>query len=136
MGGVKARSGGSDRRRRRQWPEAQKLRIVQESQQAGVVALEVCRGHGLHPSLLTKWRAQHREGLLGSEAEVGAGARLLPVQVHTRATPSREVRAAAALGAGRSGVIEVEFVTGRRLCIRGAVDAQVLRTVLQELSQS
>jgi hypothetical protein len=34
------------------------------------------------------------------------------------------------------GTIEVEFSGGRRLSVRGVVDAQMLRQVIQGLSQS
>lgn len=68
---------------RRRWPESQKLQIVRESHKPGAVMLEIARENGLHPSLLTKWRAQHRDGMLGTVSDAGGAARLLPVQVST-----------------------------------------------------
>lgn len=140
MGEIKTQSSGSDARARRQWSTAQKLQIIQESEKAGVVKLEVCRRHGLHPSLVTKWRQQHRAGLLnggGGAGRGGAAAQLLPVRVRPRPAPVLQARGAdAALGMTRSGAIEVEFAAGQRLCIRGVVDAGMLRTVLEELARS
>lgn len=101
--------------------------------------LEVCRRRGLHPSLLTKWRTQQRAGLMGSKGSLGGGARLLPVRVQPTPAPLREVRPSdVPLGSSgtRWGAIEVEFATGRRLCVRGTVDALMLRTVLEELARS
>lgn len=135
MGEIKAQNGGSGTRARRQWSAAQKLEIIQESEKAGVVKLEVCRRHGLHPSLVTKWRQQHRAGLLYGGGRAGAAAQLLPVRVRSR--PAPQARGAdAALGTMRSGSIEVEFSAGQRLCIRGVVDGGMLRTVLEELARS
>jgi transposase-like protein len=124
-------------RTRRKWPESEKLQIVRESQRAGAVMLEIARGHGLHPSLLTKWRAQHRDGMLGTVRDAGGAVRLLPVQVSAGSLPSRLVRPTNPVeSAARSGAIEVEFPSGRRLCIQGVVDGGTLCTVLQELSRS
>ncbi len=138
MGGEKTGSDGSDRRARRRWSEAQKLEIIRESERAGVMKLEVCRRHRLHPSLLTKWRQQHQAGLLGGKRSLGGAARLLPVRVRPTPALSREVRPSNVIVSSnetRWGAIEVEFATGRRLCVRGTVDAGMLRTVLEELSR-
>ncbi|MGH7106118.1 MAG: IS66-like element accessory protein TnpA [Acetobacteraceae bacterium] len=137
MGGVKTGGSGLTRPARRRWSEAQKLEIIRESESAGAIKVEVCRRHGLHPSLLTKWRMQ-RAGLLSSKGSLGGRARLLPV--HVRQTPaSREARPSDVpldSSGTRWGAIEVEFATGRRLCVRGTVDAGMLRTVLEELARS
>jgi transposase-like protein len=122
---------------RRRWPESQKLQIVRESHRPGAVLLEIARKNGLHPSLLTKWRAQHRDGMLGTVSDAGGAARLLPVQVSTGPMPSGLVRSTSPVeSAARLGAIEVEFSSGRRLYIQGVVDAGMLSTVLQELSRS
>jgi transposase-like protein len=122
---------------RRRWPESQKLQIVRESHRPGAVLLEIARENGLHPSLLTKWRAQHRDGMLGTGSDAGGAARLLPVQVSIGPMPSGVIRSTNPVeSAARSGAIEVEFSSGRRLYIQGVVDAGMLSTVLQELSRS
>lgn len=137
MGRVQAGNGGQQRRARREWSQAQKLRIIREAESPGVMKIDVCRKHGLHPSLLTKWRMK-RAGILGRKANPGSGTRLLPV--HVRA-PTRSAQTRASViplvssGSGW-GAIEVEFATGRRVCVRGTVDAGMLRTVLEELSRS
>jgi transposase-like protein len=138
---VKAESGRhvgeSGKRTRRKWSESEKLQIVQESQRPGAEMLEITQRHGLHPSLLTKWRAQHRDGMLGTGSDASTAVRLLPVQVSTGPAPSRHVRPSNSVeSTARPGAIEVELSCGRRLYIQGVVDAGMLRTVLQELSQS
>jgi transposase len=139
---AKAENGGrqireSGVRTRRRWPESEKLQIVRESHRPGAVMGEIARRNGLHPSLLTKWRAQQRDGMLGTVSDAGGAVRLLPVQVSVGPRPSRRDRPTNPVeGAAGSGAIEVEFSSGRRLYIQGVVDAGMLCTVLQELSRS
>ena len=122
-------------RRRRKWSTREKVQIVQEALQPGAVLQEVAQRHGLHPSLLTRWRAQH-----GAAAKkvIGREARLIPVEVERGARPRnrfvRPVRVSE--NSIKLGAIEVEFSSGRRMCIQGVVDARMLSTVLQELSRS
>ena len=134
---IKLRRVGSGDRVRRQWSEAQRRQIVQESLRVGTVA--ACRRHGLHPSLLTKWRARQRDGRMGASGRAaGAAVQLLPVEVQRGAgLSSRPAFAAVAADtASRTGAIEVEFASGRRLCIRGVVDGGMLRSVFEELVRS
>jgi len=119
-------------RRRRKWSAREKIRIVQEARRAGAVLQEVAQRHGLHPSLLTR-RAQHQAEAKKSPRRQ---ARLLAVRLEPRVRsrdrapqPSHLSESSAKLGA-----IEVECA-GWRLHIQGMVDAQTLRTVLQELSR-
>jgi transposase len=122
-------------RRRRKWSAREKAQIVQEAQRAGAVLQEVAQRHGLHPGLLTRWRAQHQ-----AEARKKATrreARLLPVRVEPRARPHARVAQSGRLSesSAKLGTIEVEFSAGCRLHVQGSVDAQTLRAVLQELSR-
>jgi len=139
MDGAAARDGvepirESVIRRRRRWSNGEKARIVREVRRPGAILQEVAQRHGLHPSLLTRWRAQHRTVVKKAPLRQ---ARLLPVRVQpqTRSAPraSRvdEIRSRTS----KLGSIEVEFSTGRRVHIQGMVDAQTLRTLLQELSR-
>jgi transposase len=133
--------GGAERvhqsavRRRRKWSAGEKAQIVQEAQRRGAMLQEVARRHGLHPSLLTRWRAQYR---VVAQKAARREARLLSVGVEPR--PRSESGVARPDGmrepASTSGCIDVEFTTGWRLHIQGVVDAQTLRTLLQELSRS
>jgi transposase-like protein len=121
-------------RRRRRWSDLEKARIVREVQRRGASLQEVAQRHGLHPSLLTRWRAQHRTVV---KKALLRQARLLPVRVEpqTRSIPRASRLEDIRLSASKLGSIEVEFSTGRRMHIQGMVDAQTLRTLLQELSR-
>ena len=59
---------------RRRWSEAKKRRIVSESLRGGESATAVARRHGVHVSLLFKWRRRYRPS-----ADPGAG--FVPVVV-------------------------------------------------------
>lgn len=121
-------------RRRRRWSDREKAQIVREAQRPGAILQEVAQRHGLHPSLLTRWRAQHRTVVKKAPLRQ---TRLLPVRVESqtrstpRVSPVDEIRSRTS----KLGSIEVEFSTGRRVHIQGMVDAQTLRTLLQELSR-
>jgi transposase-like protein len=140
MDGIEAGGDGrqsveAGKRIRRQWTAREKRQIVREVQRAGAVKQEVAQRHGVHVSVLNRWRTEERGKASGAKKEVNA-ARLLSVQVR-RARPVAPRRALDATLAGISkfDMMEVEFSSGRRLTVRGVVDAWTLRTVLQELSQ-
>jgi transposase len=57
---------GAERRRR--WTYDEKVRLVEETLQAGETVCGVARRHGLAHSLLFTWRRQARQGRLGGEA--------------------------------------------------------------------
>jgi transposase-like protein len=121
-------------RRRRRWSDREKAQIVREVQRPGAILQEVAQRHGLHPSLLTRWRAQHRTAVKKATTRQ---ARLLPVRVEpqTRSSPRFARVDDIHPSASSSRSIEIEFSAGRRVHIQGIVDAQTLRTLLQELSR-
>jgi transposase len=139
MDGVEANGEGRQpvgpgKRIRRQWTAGDKRRIVREAQRPGAVRQEVAQRHGVHVSVLNRWRAEQRVKASGAKKAVSA-ARLLPVRLR-KARPSRAASRPAAVAAVTAvDVIEVEFSAGRRLKVRGVVDDGLLRTVLQELSR-
>lgn len=133
--------GGAERvrqsavRRRRKWSAGEKAKIVREAQRAGAMLQKVARRHGLHPSLLTRWRAEDR---VVQKKAARREARLLPVRVEQR--PRSESGLVRPDGmrdpASTSGCMDVEFTAGWRVHIQGVVDAHTLRTLLQELARS
>ena len=98
-----AESRGVDSPRRR-WNEAEKRRIVAESYRSGESASAVARRHGVHTSVLLRWRRRYRPS-------ADTGAAFVPVVVEA---PER----ASAAGAGR-----MEIVLGGE--VRVVVDATV-----------
>jgi transposase len=125
---------GSAVRRRRTWSAREKAQIVEEAQRPGAMLQEVAQRHGLHPSLLTRWRAAYRTA---TKKTTRRDVRLLPVTVEPRTRPGFQVARAGSKRASSpiSGAIEVECAAGWRIHIQGIVDPQTLRTLLQELAR-
>ena len=124
-----------DKRTRRQWTAKDKRRIVREAQRPGAVRQEVAQRHGIHVSLLTRWRAEQMSKASGGKKPAST-VRLLPVQVR-KSRPSRGATAPipAVIAGTEVGTMEVGFPTGRRLTVRGVVDGRLLRTMIEELSR-
>src|SRR5579871_6652368 len=66
---------GAERRRR--WSYDEKVRLVEESLQAGETVCGVARRHGVAHSLLFTWRRQARQGRLGGDSVPA----LVPVEI-------------------------------------------------------
>jgi transposase len=109
--------------RRRSWSRSEKERIITAAMEPGAVASEVARAAGIHVSQLFRWRQQ-----LCERSQVLAA--FNPVAI----TPEPE----SALGppvAERAGVIEIEFATGGRMRITGAVDAPTVTALMKALAK-
>src|ERR1700690_1373625 len=101
--------------RRRRWSKDEKSRIFEETLMPGAVVCEVARRHGVAQSLLFTWRRQARapepggrDGSIFRTFEIGA------------ATPwgseaPRQSRPAASSRRAKSGMIEIELGSGRRV---------------------
>jgi transposase len=136
MDGIEANGEGRQiadqgKRIRRQWTKRSKRRIVREAERPGAVRQQVAQRHGVHVSVLNRWRTELRIGASGGKKGVRA-VRLMPVQVR-KSQPARAASRSVAVTEG--DMIEVVFPAGQRLKMRGVVDGVLLRTVLQELSR-
>jgi transposase len=137
MDGIEANGEGRHtadhgKRIRRRWTTAMKRGIVREAERPGAVRREVAQRHGVHASVLNRWRTELRSRSSGGKKPVRK-ARLLPIRVSTPQAASGPAHAAMAVAAG--DLIEVAFSADRRVTVRGVVDGEVLRAVLQELSR-
>jgi transposase len=107
--------------RRRRWSIAEKQRIVAASLERGAVASAVARESGIHTSQLFRWRQELCRRDEGSST-------------FTAVTVSPGPVSSPALTAA-PGVIEIEFASGARLRITGAVDATTLSAAVVALAQ-
>ena len=98
---------------RRRWSEAQRRRIVAESYRSGESASAVARRHGVHTSVLFRWRRRYR-----TSADTGAG--FVPVVVEAP-EPSSEA------APGRMEIVLGEEV---RVIVDATVHAPALARVV------
>jgi transposase len=119
---------GAERRRR--WSYDEKVRLIEETLQAGETVCGVARRHGVAHSLLFTWRRQARQGRLGGDATPA----LVPVEITPVAAPLSigTPQPAPAQRAG-AGIIEIELGGGCRVRVDRDVDSEALQRVLELL---
>ena len=102
--------------RRRRWSAVEKEQLVAASLESDASVSRVAREAGIHPGQLYGWRRQLR-------AQVQMG--FAPVRIAPEAAPA---------GLAGAGTIEIEFATGTRMRIRGAVDVAALTAAVVALA--
>jgi transposase len=113
--------------RRRRWSEDEKLKIVLESLQASRQVSATGRRHGISRSQLLQWRRLFRAKQEG-RADQPTG--FIPAVVV--AEPEAAMPTSAELVTGDA--IEIEFATGARMRIIGAIDAATLTAAVAALT--
>jgi len=103
--------------RRRRFSSAEKQQLVSASLEPGASVSAVAREAGIHPGQLYGWRRQ-----LGVRARIGFS----PVRIAPEAVPA---------GIVDRGTIEIEFATGVRMRITGAVDTAALTAAVAVLAE-
>ena len=119
---------------RRTFSREYKREIIQECSIPGASVAAIALAHRINANQVRKWVVQHRTGRLCSNTAAPA---LLPVNVEStgQPTPLGNVESAASPSARcAAGLIEIELESSR-IRIRGSVDAQALRTVLETLTK-
>jgi transposase len=113
--------------RRRRWSEDEKLKIVLESLQAPRRVSATARRYGISRSLLLQWRRSFRVEQKGAaEQRIG----FVPAMV----VPQSEGEVAGRAGLAGGGAIEIEFATGARMRITGAVDEAAVTAAIAALA--
>jgi transposase len=120
--------------RRRRWSEEEKRRITEESFRPGAKVSDVARKHGVSRSLLFTWRRE-----AGVDA-LPIVPRLIPVQVASRITSGAiacepVVQAPSRSRSRKSGLIEIDLGSGKRVRVDANVDADALGRVLDVLGR-
>jgi transposase len=119
---------------RRQYSVAEKRSMVEQTHVPGASVPEVALRHGVNANLLSVWRRLYQEGRL-IEGAASKQPTLLPVKVSTPTLLPTERAASPKSTAKTPGVwIEVEFLGGQRLRLRGRVDRAMLKDLILALS--
>jgi transposase len=103
--------------RRRRWSREEKERLVTASLEPGARVSSIAREAGIHPGQLYGWRRQMR---------VWPDVTFAPVQIAAEIAPA---------GLTGTGAIEIEFASGARVRITGAVDPAVVTAMVAALAE-
>ena len=115
---------------RRRRSVAEKRGIVEETLEPGASVARVAQRHAVNANQVFHWRRLYRKGLL---AEKNAGSMsLLPVTISDVRVSQAAQATCERPGNAPYGTIDVELVKGH-LRVTGGVDAEALRTVLEQL---
>jgi transposase len=121
---------------RRQYSEAERRRIVEETYVPGASVSVVARRHDVNANLVFKWRQRY-----GRQDEPAG---FLPVVATPEPAPAVAAAAPAEPSPRRrrprkatsdTGFIEIEFSGGHRVRVHGAADARTVRSVIDALSR-
>lgn len=114
----------TDSGRRRRWSTAEKIRIVEESLSRPRVAAVTARRYDISRTLLTRWRKDYREGLLGREPSSSAFSPVMiarePGGAATPASPE----------ASRAETLAITLVNGRHVVVPVRIDPALLARLL------
>jgi transposase len=129
-----------ERAPRRQWPPAEKRRIVELTLRAGASVSAIAREHGVHPTSLNHWKSLYRAGKLDAQVRSAlrvpgpaASATFVPVNV-LPAVRSSEPTIQPDAAASRSSIVQLVLASGATLRIEtGALDAALVCALVSEL---
>lgn len=125
------------RERRRRWSTQDKLRLVAETQEAGMTIRAVAARHDVCESLLFAWRRQMRDGVLTALSETPVFLPLHMLDATPMAITGPSPPVAQAPSAPRrtqpAGLIEIELGNGRHVRVGSDVNLAALRRVLAAL---
>lgn len=133
---MKDQTRGSTRTRRVH-DRAFKDELIAQSLVAGASVAAIAMKGGINANLLFKWRREH---VMATAQPAPVAATLLPVCVIPDVAPTPTAQTTGAVGPAvgrqpRAGVIEVE-IAGAKLRLRGAVDEEMLGSVLRALRRN
>jgi transposase len=109
--------------RRRRWSRAEKERLVAAAIEPGAVASEIARAAGIDTSQLFRWRRQ----LCGPASPAPA---FSPVAI----VPGPDALGSVTSTCGSA--IEIEFATGGRMRITGAVERSTVSALIKALTRA
>jgi transposase len=111
----------TDSGRRRRWSAEEKIRIVEESFSRPRAVSATARRHEISRSLLARWRAEYRAGLLGG----GRRPEFAPVAVVAEPTPPTALEP--------ETKVEIVLANGRRVVVAAWIDPAALARLLPVL---
>lgn len=118
----------TDSGRRRRWSAAEKVRIVEESLSRPRSVALTARRHDISRALLTRWRKDYREGLLGDEpALTFAPVMIAAAPASVAAPPAAELETSGGI------TVAITLVNGRHIVVPAGIDPALLARLLPVL---
>jgi transposase len=117
--------------RRRYWTAEEKRRIVEQTLSSTQSVAMIARQHGVNANQIFYWRKLFRAGQLRNEGGAEQQVRLLPVSVSDEQPAETEPEEAMSPAPGLT--INIEFPGRTLVSVEGAVDAEIIRAVVESL---
>jgi transposase len=117
--------------RRRYWTPQEKRQIVEQTLSSTLSVAMVAREHGVNANQVFYWRKLYRAGQLGSDGGAEQQVRLLSVSVSDDQPAETEPEVAASAVPGVT--INIEYPGRTLVSFEGAVDADIVRAVVESL---
>jgi transposase len=121
-----------DKGRRREWTDAEKVRIVEESLRGYRQCAATARRYEISRALLTRWRRDFRSGCLAE----GGRPRFMALQVAAGVGALAAEAPAAVSANGIDDRVEITLANGRRIALAISVDLSVLLRLVQVLDRA
>ena len=121
-----------DKGRRREWTDAEKVRIVEESLRGYRQCAATARRYEISRALLTRWRRDFRSGHLS----VSGGPRFMALQVAAGVVAPAEGNPAAISANGIDNRVEITLANGRKIALAISVDPAALLRLVQVLDRA
>jgi transposase len=121
---------------RRTYTSAYKLAVVRQCSVPGVSVAAIAMARGINANLVRRWIVRHQRTLAARAPNLPA---MLPITIEATSQPAdggvgRQLVAASRAKPPAGAAIEIELY-GARIHLRGGVDAETLRRVLDVLAR-
>ena len=121
-----------DKGRRREWTDAEKFGIVEESLRGYRQCAATARRYEISRALLTRWRRDFRSGHLS----VSGGPPFLALQVAAGVVAAAEESSALISANGVDNRVEITLANGRKIALAISVDPAALLRLVQVLDRA
>jgi transposase len=121
-----------DKGRRREWTEAEKVRIVEESLRGYRQCAATARRYEISRALLTRWRRDFRSGHLVADGRP----QFMAVQVASDAANSAARQPQENPTSSINDRVEITLANGRKLAVGATLDPMALMRLVQVLDRA
>lgn len=121
-----------DKGRRREWTDAEKVRIVEESLRGYRQCAATARRYEISRALLTRWRRDFRSGHLVADGRP----QFMAVQVASDAANSAARQPQESPTSSINDRVEITLANGRKLAVGATIDPMMLGRLVQVLDRA